>query len=172
MCTWGQTRRLCSDETQHHSSGDSLGSQYVKHQSNILSIAHSSGESDLYGPVKGVASGLGLLSLPQDCDNSAKLEVVSDRVQPEESQDGQVRGQMRHVVQARIRGRDKISQIRGKNNPADRFTKSGSEKLRENVLKLLGFVHVHALQETEGSGAELNDEPWIESPLPFSRGAP
>ena len=55
---------------------------------------------------------------------------------------------MRHVqtrylwVQEHVKeGHLTIRPIRGKNNPADLFTKAVSGKLREKFLKSLGFQH-------------------------------
>ena len=55
---------------------------------------------------------------------------------------------MRHVqtrylwVQERVKeGHLTIKPIRGKNNPADLFTKAVSGKLREKFLRTLGFRH-------------------------------
>ena len=57
-------------------------------------------------------------------------------------------GRMRHVqsrylwVQESVKeGHISLDPIRGKNNPADMFTKAVAGTLRERFMKLLGFEH-------------------------------
>ena len=51
-------------------------------------------------------------------------------------------------VLERIReGHVKILPVRRKNNPADLFAKAVNQKLREKILKILGFVHIRASEE-------------------------
>jgi hypothetical protein len=129
-----------------------LGRHCVKHSSNIQStIGLSSGESEWYGLVKGSAAGLGLQSLLHDWGVQLSLEVLSDSSAARGFSARQGLGRMRHVqtrylwVQERVReGHLRVLPVRGKNNPADLFTKAVAGVLREKILKQLGFVHVSA----------------------------
>lgn len=132
-----------------------LGRHCVKHSSNIQStIGLSSGESEWYGLVKGSASGLGLQSMLQDWGIRIRLEVLSDSSAARGFSARQGLGRMRHIqtrylwVQERVRdGHLRVLPIRGKNNPADLFTKPVNGAVRERFLRTLGFVHVSASEK-------------------------
>ena len=126
-----------------------LGRHCVKHQSNLQStISLSSGESEWYGLVKGSAAGLALQSLLVDWGLHLELDVLCDSSAARGFSQRQGLGRMRHVqtrylwVQERVKeGHLKVVPVRGKNHPADLFTKVVSGKLREKFLKTLGFEH-------------------------------
>ena len=127
-----------------------LGRHCVKHASNIQStIGLSSGESEWYGLVKGSAAGLGLQSLLKDWGVELRLEVLSDSSAARGFSARQGLGRMRHVqtrylwVQERVKeGHLVVLPVRGKNNPADLFTKAVNGTTRERYLNMLGFIHI------------------------------
>ena len=125
------------------------GKHCVKHQSNLQStIALSSGESEWYAITKGAAAGLCLQSLLRDLGVEVEVTVRSDSSAARGFGQRQGLGRMRHVqsrylwVQERVKeGHISLDPIRGKNNPADMFTKAVAGTLRERFMKLLGFEH-------------------------------
>ena len=126
-----------------------LGGHCTSHKSNMQStIGLSSGESEWYGLVKGSAAGLALQSHLADWGEILPLEVCSDSSAARGFAQRRGLGKMRHVqtrylwVQERVKeGHLTIVPIRGKNNPADLFTKPVSGRLREKFLQTLGFEH-------------------------------
>ena len=111
-------------------------------------IALSSGESEWYAITKGSAAGLCLQSLMRDLGVGVDVVVRSDSSAARGFGSRQGLGRMRHVqsrylwVQERVKeGHLRLEPIRGKNNPADMFTKAVSGVLRERFLKMLGFEH-------------------------------
>ena len=127
-----------------------LGRHCVKHQSNLQStISLSSGESEWYGVVKGSAAGLALQSLLADWGITVSIDVLSDSSAARGFSTRQGLGKMRHVqtrylwVQERVKeGHLRVLPVRGKNNPADLFTKAVSGRLRVRFIEKLGFRHV------------------------------
>ena len=124
----------------------------MKHGSNLQStISLSSGEAEWYGLVKGSAVGLCLKAMLADWGITVTLDVLSDSSAARGFSNRQGLGKMRHVqtrflwVQERVRdGHLRVLPIRGKNNPADIFTKAVAGTLREKHIKRMGFEHTIA----------------------------
>ena len=103
--------------------------------------------------MKGSAAGLALQSLLADWGIHMGLDILSDSSAARGFSSRQGLGRMRHVqtrylwVQERVKeGHLRVLPVRGKNNPADMFTKAVSGRLREKFLAKLGFRHVPAVK--------------------------
>ena len=117
--------------------------------------------NEWYGLVKGSAAGLALQSLLVDWGLHLELDVLCDSSAARGLSQRQGLGRMRHVqtrylwAQERLKeGHLKVVPVRGKNNPAELFTKAVSGQLREKFLRTLGI-------RAQGSESEAEAYPML-----------
>lgn len=124
-----------------------LGKHLIKSwASTQASISLSSGEAEFYGVVKAAGVGLGYTSLSADVGSQLPLRVWTDSTATIGICGRQGLGKLRHIdtqflwIQHRVRdGTFSLMKVRGKDNPADLFTKHlvGSERATK-LLELFG----------------------------------
>jgi len=130
------------------------GAHTVKHSSNIQStIGLSSGESEYYAIVKGVATALQLQALAKDlglspsAEEDLPIEVDSDSSAAKGTGERQGLGKLKHVrtrylwVQERVAQRDvKLVKIGTKSNFSDMLTKALTRPEIDKFMKAIGQV--------------------------------
>ena len=145
----GQTRRSTSGGAVMN------GDHCIKHWSVTQStLSLSSGESELHGISKGIATALGLKSLAKDLGFNITLRIHSDACAAIGIARRRGLGKVRHLdvedlwVQQKVRdGTVQLLKVAGVDNPADIFTKYVAADLLNKMLGKLNLIFMDGRPE-------------------------